>query len=254
LGIHFEGPHLSTTKKGVHPENFIRQLSTSEKELFTRKDLGKVIVTIAPETVTPELISELVASGVIVCLGHSNAGYEQTLKALKAGATGFTHLFNAMSAFTSREPGMVGAALLDKNSYCGLILDGIHVHPASAKLAIKTKEKIILVTDAMAPVGVDQTSFEFFGQKVTRNNNTLTDSEGRLAGSMLDMKTAVNNCIDMLGLSREQAIKMASQNPATFLGIDNQYGTLSIGKKASMLLIDNNGNIKASWIDGKQIF
>ena len=254
LGIHFEGPHLSTEKKGVHPERFIRKMTDSELNLFSRADLGKVVVTLAPENVAPECISELVNSGVIVSLGHSNASFEQTRLALAAGATGFTHLFNAMSAFTSREPGMVGAALLDETSYCGLIMDGVHVHPATAKIAINTKKNMMLVTDAMSPVGTEQTTFELFGESIVRNNNVLRDSHGRLAGSVLDMSTAVNNCSSMLELDKVRALKMATLNPAKFLGLDNQYGSLEIGKKASMILIDEDGKVLSSWIDGIQIF
>ncbi len=252
LGIHFEGPHLSTIKKGVHPENFIRSLSEDEFKIFTRSDLGQVVVTLAPENVMPETISKLVKSGVIVCLGHSNATFEQTNAALEAGATGFTHLFNAMSAFTSREPGMVGAALLS-DRYCGLILDGIHVHPSSAKLAYQSHNNIILVTDAMPPVGVEQTSFEFSGQEVTRTNDILTDSEGRLAGSVLNMQSAVNNSIEMLDIKRSDAINLASKNPAKFLGIDNQFGSIRVGYRASMLLLDDSGFVSSSWIEGHKI-
>ena len=251
LGIHFEGPHLSTIKKGVHPENFIRSLSDAEHNIFTRSDLGQVVVTLAPENVTPKYISKLVKSGVIVCLGHSNASFEQTNAALEAGATGFTHLFNAMSAFTSREPGMVGAALLS-DRYCGIILDGIHVHPSTAKLAYRSHKEMILVTDAMPPVGVEQTSFEFFGQVVTRTNDTLTDSQGRLAGSVLTMQSAVNNSTEMLGIKHTEAINLASRNPAKFLGIESQYGSIRIGHKASMLLLDDSGSVSSSWIEGKQ--
>ncbi|RLA01140.1 MAG: N-acetylglucosamine-6-phosphate deacetylase [Gammaproteobacteria bacterium] len=253
LGIHFEGPHLSAAKKGIHPEQYIRQLSAAEEALYCRKDLGKILLTLAPETVAPEVISRLVDLGVTVCLGHSNANYQQAQSALLAGATGFTHLFNAMSAFTSREPGMVGAALMDQNCYYGLILDGEHVHPASAKLALSNNSNMILVTDAMPLVGVEQKQFQFFGKTIDRKNNRLTDSEGRLAGSVLDMKTAVNNCVQMLGISQIQALNMASKLPAKFLGLDQQYGTLAVGKKASMVVLDEQGDIVANWVDGQQV-
>ncbi len=254
LGVHFEGPHLSVEKKGVHSAELIRELSPAEMKIYTRKDLGQVVVTLAPENVAPKLISELVGADVIVCLGHSNADFETTQKALDAGATGFTHLFNAMSPFGSREPGMVGAALLDKNSYAGLILDGIHVHPMSAKLALAQKQKIMLITDAMPPVGCTQTSFEFFGHKVVREGNKLTDRNGRLAGSVLDMISAVNNAVDMLGVELTGAINLASKNPARFLGLENRYGELKEQANACMLLLDDKGVIQSNWIDGHKIF
>ncbi len=254
LGIHFEGPHLSVEKKGVHSAELIRELSEQEKQIYARKDLGQVVVTLAPENVTPELITELVSKGVIVCLGHSNANFETTQIALDAGATGFTHLFNAMSQLTSREPGMVGAAFLDKDSYAGLILDGIHVHPATAKLAYSQKDKLILVTDAMPPVGSEQTSFEFFGHKVSRDGDKLTDRYGRLAGSVLDMNSAVNNAVDMLNIKRVKAINLATRNPARFLGLENKYGQLKVLANASMLLLNKDGLVQSSWIDGNKIF
>ena len=254
LGIHFEGPHLSAAKKGVHQEQFIRALTAAEKSIFKRKDIGKIIVTLAPETVTEELIRELVAMGVIVSLGHSDASFEQAKKAIEAGASGFTHLFNAMSAFTSREPGMVGAALLSKTCYCGLILDGVHVHPSSVKLALALQKNIILVTDAMSLVGTDADSFEFFGETIKRDNDILTDKDGRLAGSMLDMATAVRNAQTMLSLSQEKAIDMATIIPAKFLGLDDQCGRIAVGTKANLVLLDKKGMVISSWIEGKKVF
>lgn len=254
LGIHFEGPHLSVAKKGVHSAELIREIGEQEIQLFTRQDLGKVLVTLAPENVAPELITQLANAGVIVCLGHSNADFETVQKALDAGACGFTHLFNAMSQFTSREPGMVGAALLDQQSYAGIILDGIHVHPDSAKLAFAQKENMILVTDAMPPVGCQQTSFEFFGHRVQREGDKLTDRNGSLAGSVLDMNSAVNNSVNMLGIKKTKAINFASKNPARFLGLEDRYGHIKEGFNASMLLLDENDSIQSSWIDGNRIF
>jgi len=254
LGIHFEGPHLSIAKKGVHSAELIRGLGEREKQLFMRQDLGKVVVTLAPENVSPELIAELVNAGVLVCLGHSNADFETAQRALDAGASGFTHLFNAMSQFTSREPGMVGAALLDKKSYAGIILDGIHVHPDSAKLAFSQKKNIMLVTDAMPPVGCKQTSFEFFGQQVQREGNKLTDRNGSLAGSVLDMNTAVNNLAKILDIEKTEAINYASKMPAQFLGLQKKYGKIKVHFKASMLLFDDKGSIVSSWINGDRIF
>lgn len=253
LGIHFEGPHLSVAKKGVHSAELIRDLGEQEKQLFMRQDLGKVMVTLAPENVAPKLITELVNAGVLVCLGHSNADFETTQSALEAGANCFTHLFNAMSQFTAREPGMVGAALLNKKSYAGIIMDRIHVHPNSAKLAFSQKENMILVTDAMPPVGCEQSSFEFFGHQVQREGDKLTDRNGSLAGSMLDMNSAVNNTVDILGIEKTQAIKFASKIPARFLGLEKKYGFITKGYNASMLLLDDKGAIQSSWIDGNRI-
>jgi len=253
LGIHFEGPHLSVAKKGVHSESFIRKLSEAEKSIFARKDLGKVIVTLAPEMVSVDEIKSLVDLGVIVSLGHSDATLEQTNQALSAGAMGFAHLFNAMSPFTSRKPGMVGAALLDNDSFAGLILDGIHVHPESAKLAIKSKVNMMLVTDAMPPVSSDEDKFEFFGETIVREGDRLLSSEGRLAGSVLDMNSAVRNAVALLGLELSDAINLASKNPARFLGLDAEYGSLKIGYKANMVLLNEQREVAEVWINGKKL-
>lgn len=257
LGVHFEGPHLSIPKKGVHPQPHIRRISNAELDVFSRQDLGVRVVTLAPENVSPEVISALVESGVKVCLGHSNADYDTVKAALDAGATGFTHLFNAMSAFGSRSPGMVGAALESADAWCGLIVDGHHVHPAAAKVAInaKPKGKVMLVTDAMPPVGLDsEESFELFGTQVIRVGDRLNAVTGELAGCVLDMAGAVKNSVSMLELSPEEAIRMASLYPAKFLGIDKQFGSLEIGRRADLVLINDEYKVQQTYIGGQLIF
>lgn len=253
LGIHYEGPFLSTNKRGVHSSQLIRKLSDKDLALFSRDDLGKVLITIAPENVSPTQISELVSTGIIVSIGHSAATYSQTMQAIEAGATGFTHLYNAMSALTSREPGVVGAALVSENTFSGIILDGIHLHPAAAKVAYNSSTDLMLVTDAMPPVGTEDENFEFFGQAIKRLGNQLTDSEGRLAGSTLDMLSAVQNAEEMLEIDFIKAVDLATKNPANFLGLDKQFSKLASGYKASMLLIDEQHKIKSSWQNGRQI-
>ncbi|WOH37764.1 N-acetylglucosamine-6-phosphate deacetylase [Thalassotalea fonticola] len=256
LGVHFEGPHLSIPKKGVHSPEFIRGITNAEMAVFTRQDLGKVVVTLAPENVSIEDIKTLVAADVHVCLGHSNADYETVMKALTAGATGFTHLFNAMSAFGAREPGMVGAALLDDNSWCGLIVDGHHVHFDAAKLAIKAKEngKMMLVTDAMPPVGTDDESFPFFDSKIIRTGDRLNALTGELAGSCLDMAGAVINTVEHLQVEFTEALRMASTYPAEFLALDNQKGRLQPGACADFVILNDNLSVKQTWISGQPVF
>ncbi|MCG9745626.1 N-acetylglucosamine-6-phosphate deacetylase [Shewanella sp. Isolate8] len=256
LGIHFEGPHLSVPKKGVHPADFIRRISDEELAIFARNDLGTKVVTLAPENVAPEVIRALVECGVRVCLGHSNADYDTVVKAIDAGATGFTHLFNAMSPMDSRAPGMVGAALESQAAWCGLIVDGHHVHPASAKVAIaaKPRGKVMLVTDAMPPVGMDDdASFELFGTQVVRQGDRLNSVTGELAGCVLDMNGAVNNSVDMLGVAREEALRMASKYPAEFIG-QRQRGIFTIGAKADMVLLDQDNRVARTYIDGLLIY
>ena len=252
LGIHFEGPHLSQPKKGIHPSQHIRHMSPEEMALFKRTDLGLVCVTLAPENVSVELIKELVQAKVKVCLGHSNASAAQTFEALQAGAQGFTHLFNAMSPLQSREAGMVGAALLDSTSYCGLIVDNEHVDITSCQLAIKCKtpDRIMLVTDAMSHVGSEQIALEFAGMHIHRQGNKLTIEGGRLAGSVLDMASAVRNSISSLGCCIQDALKMASTTPATFLGLQQQKGYLAPGFDADWVVLTDQYYVNATFIAG----
>jgi N-acetylglucosamine-6-phosphate deacetylase len=255
IGIHFEGPHLSQPKKGIHPTQHIRQISPEEMALFKRNDLGLVCVTLAPENVSVETIKELVQANVKVCLGHSNASAEQTIAALKAGAQGFTHLFNAMSPLQSREAGMVGAALLDSSSYCGLIVDHEHVDITSCQLAIKCKtaERIMLVTDAMSHVGSEQIELQFAGMQINRQGNKLTIEGGRLAGSALDMASAVRNSVQNLHCSIQKAINMASSTPATFLGLQQQKGYLAPGFDADWVVLTDQYYVNATYIAGEQV-
>lgn len=256
LGVHFEGPHLSPARKGTHTASYIRPISDAEMAVYARDDLGVRMVTVAPEMVSPEQVKALVDAGVIVSLGHSAADYETARAALDAGATGFTHLFNAMSPLEGRKPNMVGAALLDEKSWCGIIIDNLHVHADSARLALraKPKGKMVLVTDAMPPVGSDETEFVLLGEKVIRTGNALRASEGQLAGSVLDMEGAVRNTVETLGVGLEEALRMASLYPAEFLGIADRVGTIEAGKQANFLLLDDELKVQSSWVDGVRLF
>jgi len=256
IGLHFEGPHLSVPKKGVHPAEHIRPLSAAELALYQRTDIGIKLITVAPENVSPDQIKQLVAAGVQVWLGHSNADAATVQAALAAGARGFTHLYNAMSPLTSREPGMVGVALTDADSWCGIILDGLHLHPTAARLALaaKPRGKLLLVTDAMSPVGTDDTEFAFFSGKVVRDGNKLTNEAGALAGSVLDMASAVRYAIQTLAVEPGEALRMASLYPAEALGCADNRGRLGQGYQADMLLLDDNFQVQHNWIAGSSFY
>ncbi|ALO33968.1 N-acetylglucosamine-6-phosphate deacetylase [Colwellia sp. MT41] len=257
LGIHFEGPHLSIEKKGTHCADYIRGLSSAEWQVLSRQDIGQVIVTLAPETVSTDDIKRMVKLGIKVCLGHSNADYQTTQQAIDAGASGFTHLFNAMSPLQGREPGVVGAALLNNNTSCGLIVDGFHVDYASCKLAIQAKPrgKIFLVTDAMPPVGTTLTQFALYDRTVYVDNGKLTSTTGELAGSSLDMASAVKNTHQGLGIPLDEALRMGSLYPAQYL-YQNQAvirGELMPGKQADMVVLNDDLSVKETWISGQKI-
>lgn len=253
LGIHLEGPYLNPLRKGIHDDSEFSQLDQHALELVSANCGGKTLVTVAPEQVAAESISQLVAKGVVVCAGHSAASYLQVRHALQAGMSGFTHLFNAMSPLTSREPGVVGAALEDRDSYCGIIVDGYHVHPATLKVALAAKHygHLYLVTDAMPCVGTNERSFELQGQHIELKDGRCTSADGTLAGSNLDMITAVRNCIDMLHLDWQEAVRMASTYPAAHLGVDDELGYISPGYRANLVLVDTEFNVCETWIDGR---
>ena len=254
LGVHFEGPHLSTPKKGTHEEKFIRPLSDEELAIYAREDLGLKMVTLAPENVSPADIQKLVDLGVKVCLGHSNADGKTAAAAVAAGATGFTHLYNAMSPLHSRDPGMVGTALISDGCWCGLIADGHHVSAEAMTLALKAKPrgKIMLVTDAMSLVGSDDMSFPLFDRIVTRDGDKLTSTTGELAGSHLDMIGAVRNIRDWCGVELTEALRMAGLYPAQFLG--SAGGRIQQGAPADLILIDDELQVQKTWINGQEVF
>jgi len=257
VGIHFEGPHLSLAKKGTHCAELIRPISDSEWQVFSRKDIGQIMVTLAPETVSTEDITRMVQLGIKVCLGHTNADFVTTEKAVEAGATGFTHLFNAMSPLQGREPGVVGCALLNDNTKAGLIVDGHHVDFASCQLAIKTKPAggIFLVTDAMPPVGTDMKEFPLYDKMVYVENGKLTSSTGELAGSSLDMATAVKNTHLGLKVSLDESLRMASVYPAQYLYANDELvrGELKVGMQADMIILNDDLSVSETWIGGEKV-
>jgi N-acetylglucosamine-6-phosphate deacetylase len=256
LGIHFEGPHLSLAKKGTHCAELIRAISEAEWQVLSRKDIGQVMVTLAPETVSEKDITRMVELGIKVCLGHTNADYITAQKAVDAGASGFTHLFNAMSPLQGREPGVVGCALLNDNTQCGLIVDGHHVDYASCQLAIKTKPAggVFLVTDAMPPVGTDMKEFPLYDRTVYVENGKLTSTTGELAGSSLDMATAVKNTHLSLKVPLDETIRMASMYPAQYLYSNNNVvrGSLTLGMFADMVILDDDLSVIETWIGGEK--
>jgi N-acetylglucosamine-6-phosphate deacetylase len=254
-GIHFEGPYLNTDRKGVHEADYIRSMDDLLFDIIKDRNLGRVIVTLAPEKVTPDFISRLVSMDVRVCAGHTNATYEQIREALNAGLSGFTHLHNAMPPMQSRNPGVVGAALEDRNSFCGLIADGHHVHPAtlSSSIAAKGVDRIMLVTDAMSLVGTDDKNFLLGSKNITIEDGKCVTADGVLAGSMLDMAQAVRTVAALPNLNLISAVRMASTTPATFLGLNTSIGLIEAGYNADFVLLDKDVNVQKTWISGQNL-
>jgi N-acetylglucosamine-6-phosphate deacetylase len=253
LGIHIEGPFLNEERKGVHDATKLRRLDDTALALLASLKGGKTLVTLAPEKTTPDMIRKLSDAGVIVSAGHTNATYEQIRAALDHGLRGFTHLFNAMSQLTGREPGAVGAALDDANSWCGIILDGVHVDPVVLRIAVRSKrrDRFMLVTDAMPSVGAPSKSFQLQGRTISVTDNVCVDTEGRLAGSDIDMATAVRNVPALLQLELATAARMASQYPAEFLGLAGELGRIAPGQRANLVLVDEGVHVLETWIDGR---
>jgi len=257
LGLHLEGPFLSQEKRGVHSPAFVRPPTACDvaylSELPNEFPGGRVLLSIAPETVTDGDIRKLAAAGVLLAGAHSAASYARTLEAIRAGISGFTHLFNAMPPVAGREPGIAGAALLSAETWCGIIVDGIHVHPAALKLALaaKPRGKLMLVTDAMTPLGTDADSFQLYGATIHRHDGRLVTNDGTLAGADLDMSQAVRNCIALLGLPREEALRMASLYPAQFLGMADRRGRLAHGYQADLTLLDQSNHVLGTWVAGE---
>ncbi len=254
LGIHLEGPYIAPARKGTHDANKFRVPDAAEIALAASLDNGVTLLTLAPERVPLESIRALVERGVVVAAGHTAASYEEARAGLEAGIRGFTHLYNAMSPLTGREPGAVGAALEDRDSWVGIIADGVHVHPASLRVALATKPrgKVMLVTDAMPPVGAEDPSYELYGEVITAIDGVVRNGAGSLAGSALDMATAVRNSVQLLGVSLAEAARMASTYPAQFLNLDDRYGHIAEGHHADLVLLDDALQVRSTWIAGQR--
>jgi N-acetylglucosamine-6-phosphate deacetylase len=252
LGIHLEGPFLNAQRNGIHDVHKFCPLDQEGFDIVTSLDVGTTIVTLAPELTSPVMIRRLVQAGVVVCAGHSAANYAQTRAALAAGVTGFTHLYNAMTPLQSREPGMVGAALEDEESWFGIIADGFHMHPAAFRIAVaaKTTGGAVLVTDAMPTVGSPDKSFVLDGAAIVARDGRVTSATGTLAGSDLDMLSAVNNAAEFACIDWFEAVRMATLYPARALGLEGELGAVRPGYRANLLALDSQRKIRASWIDG----
>ena len=256
LGIHLEGPYLAPERRGIHNAAKFHIPRNDDLALVASLRHGCTLITLAPERVTPEAIGTLVAHGVIVAGGHTAADYATTRRALDAGMRGFTHLFNAMTPLQSREPGVVGAALEDSASWCGLIVDGYHLHPAVLRIALaaKARGKLFLVTDAMPPVGSADDTFELNGETITCRDGRCVNANGTLAGSSLDMAAAVRNTIEQAGIAPQDALRMASTCPAEFLGLGATHGKIAGGYAADFVMLDDALQVRETWIGGERVF
>jgi N-acetylglucosamine-6-phosphate deacetylase len=251
LGIHIEGPFLNTSKRGIHDASKFRRIDAAAIDLLSSLRRGRILVTLAPELADHGLISALTARGVIVAAGHSLATYEDMQRARGEGLSGLTHLFNAMTPLEGRTPGMVGAAL-EGGLISGIIVDGHHVHPASLRVAYAAlgKEALMLVTDAMPTVGATSKSFSLGATQIMADGGALRSADGTLAGSDLDMASAVKNATMMMGVDLAAASHMASATPARFMGQQTVRGAITPGLAADLVHIDAQIRVLSTWIGG----
>jgi N-acetylglucosamine-6-phosphate deacetylase len=258
LGLHLEGPHLSLARKGAHDPALIRPMQQVDIDrlVAARQALPNLITTVAAETVGPEQIAALAAAGIVVSIGHSDAGYAAVRAAVEAGATMVTHLFNAQSQIGNREPGVVGAALDLGTLHAGLIADGIHVDAASIGIALRAKRgpgRIFLVTDAMSLTGTDAQRLALNGREIIRAAGALRLADGTLAGADLTMIAAVAYMHRTIGLPLGEALRMASLYPAAALGVADR-GHLRRGAAADLVILSDDMEVVATWIAGGEIY
>ena len=218
-------------KKGIHDAAKFRTPDAADVALIADSNAGRTLLTIAPEEVTPDIVRELARTRRDRRSGPHQRDVRTDARRARRRLRGFTHLYNAMSPLQSREPGAVGAALDDAESWCGIIVDGHHVHAAALRVALRAKPrgKVFLVTDAMPPVGSDDPTFRLNGETITCSDGKCTNEAGTLAGSALDMAAAVRNTVAMLGVDLAEALRMASQYPAAFIGLQDTHGRIAAG-------------------------
>lgn len=254
-GLHLEGPHLCPVRRGVHDDRLMRPMTEADVDSLLSAEVGRLLVTVAPEQVHPTQVRRLVDGGVIVSLGHSDASYAQAMALFDAGATGVTHLFNAMSPLQGRAPGLVGAGLEAGAVWCSLIADGRHVDAAALRIALRAKRppgRLFLVTDAMPTVGSEATSFTLGSRTIYRQGDRLfwTNGAGEqvLAGAHLDMASAVRFCVNELAVPLDEALRMASLYPAMFLRLDGTHGRIARGHVADIVHLNADLAVRRTWV------
>ena len=253
IGLHLEGPFISPQRPGVHrPDRILKPSAGDLEQLSELAGAGSSMVTLAPECVPAGFVRTLTAQGIRVSIGHSEASAPAVMQAVEEGASGVTHLFNAMPPMAARSPGIIGAALADARLTAGLIVDGLHVDPIAVRAAFAAKscDRIALVTDAMPTVGSTLDRFDLVGQTVKLTNGRLTTEAGTLAGAHLDMASAVRNAVRVADVPLESALRAASLTPAQFLGVDDERGTLAPGARADFVAMTQELSVLAAWIDG----
>jgi N-acetylglucosamine-6-phosphate deacetylase len=239
LGMHLEGPFLNPVRRGAHLKEYLQTPTDAALDTLIKegKDVIK-IMTIAPELFTEVQIDKLLASGIHIAVGHSDATYAQATQAFQKGVKLCTHLFNAMSQMQHRAAGVVGSVLDTEGVYAPIIVDGIHCSYEAARIAYKIKkEKLVLISDALF-VGRKKEYFEWGGFNATLKNGEYRNSEGNLAGAAIAMADAVHNAVFNVGIPLEEAVKMATIRPAKAIAMDDKIGRIRKGFPANFVVFD----------------
>ncbi|WP_261815700.1 N-acetylglucosamine-6-phosphate deacetylase [Vibrio gallicus] len=252
LGLHLEGPYLNLARKGIHTESYIRQSDDDMIDFICQNADAVAKVTLAPEQNNPAHIQKLSNAGIVVSIGHTAATYKEAREGFANGITFATHLFNAMTPNTVREPGVVGAIYDTPEVYAGIIVDGHHVDYANVRIAKHVKgDKLVLVTDATAPAGASMTEFNFVGKTVYYKDGKCVDANGTLGGSALTMIEAVENCVKYVGLPLDETLRMATLYPAKAIGIENKLGRIKSGMIANLAIFDSKFNMLKTVVNGE---
>ena len=258
LGVHLEGPFISPKHVGAQPLEYV---ATPDAELFDKYNEASgnsiKIVTLAPEVEGGlGLVKHLSNIGVVASVGHTGGKYADVVNAVAAGATNVTHTYNAQTGLHHREAGVVGAAMLLDELNCEMICDTIHVSVPAIKLVIKNKphDKYTLITDAMRAKGMPDGKSELGGQEVFVNNGEARLADGTLAGSVLKMNVAVKNLVEKAGVPFTDAIDFATYNPAKNIGVLNERGTIEVGKRADLTVLNSDFEVLYTLVNGKIVY
>lgn len=255
IGVHYEGVFANQAMCGALRSEYFRRFTGPETAALPRLKRGVHLTTLAPEVEGGiELIRELRRSGWIVAVGHTSADADTLDQAFEAGARHFTHFFNAMTGIHHREIGVAGWALANGDATFDIIADGHHVHPKMLNLACRAKspEKVILISDSVAPAGMGDGEYELWGERVSVVEGRTRNARGSIAGSVITMLDAVNMMIS-LGFSHSEAAQMASANPAALLGMQADRGRLEKGCRADLVVLDESGKVECAMVGGEMV-
>ena len=257
IGSYLEGPYFTAKCCGAHPIEWMRALNLDELQHWLDIAGDSLhTVALAPELAGSDAaITWLRQRGIRVLIGHSDASYDQSVRAILAGAQGIVHCYNGMRGLHHRDPGVVGAGLTQPNCDVELIADGHHVHPAAVQIALSCcgEERLILISDAMRATDMPDGAYQLGKLTVNMQAGVVRTAEGGLAGSTLHLLDAVKHCMQWLGLPLERAWALASRNPARSLGL-HDLGSIGVGKKASLVVLSPDLAVVETWVAGRRVF